>query len=113
MTTDCTGWFGEGDILANGAIVLLRLPQDCATVVVTLSGTFTATVAFEGSADAQDSFVAASGASQPTNALATTATASGQWRFVAAGYTAFRVRCSAFTSGDVVVTISASRGSAL
>jgi hypothetical protein len=80
---------------------------------VQLTGTWTATVQFEGSVDGSNFFAVNGTPYQSTGTLVTSATANGQWQFDIAGCSLFRVRCSAFTSGTIVVTIRSTSGSSL
>jgi hypothetical protein len=77
---------------------------------VDLRGTFTATVSFEVSAD-EGTYVAVScfTPAAPRTAV-TTATAAGLWSCPVGGMRTFRARVSSYTSGSVVVTLSASAG---
>lgn len=75
-------------------------------VAVQLGGTFVATLVFEASMDLKTWFAVAMNPSTGANA-ASTATAPGLWFGPCPGAQAFRVRCSAFTSGVVEVTIAA------
>jgi hypothetical protein len=77
---------------------------------VDLRGTFTATVSFEVSAD-EGTYVAVScfTPAAPRTAV-TSATAAGLWSCPVGGMRTFRARVSSYTSGSVVVTLSASAG---
>jgi hypothetical protein len=104
-----------GNISAAGTdpadYVLLQLPPDTATAAVQLKGTFSATVAFEQSADGGTTWVSASGTSTAGGSTVTSATAAGIWRFSVAGITYFRVRGSVYSTGPVGVIINSSKGS--
>lgn len=77
---------------------------------VQITGTWTGTVIFEGSADGTNFFSNPMQSVNGTGALVTTATANGQWQGDIAGFTSFRVRCSVTGSGTAVVTIRNSAG---
>jgi len=96
---------------ASGAVVL-QLDSEAGAATVTLSGTFVATLQFEQSADNQGSWVGITGQPQPAGTGATSATATGTWRFAVGGSTHLCVRSSAYTSGPVNVSINQSRASA-
>lgn len=109
------GNYCSGPETAAQDAVSLPLANGSAAIVVNLNGTFSATVTFEGGVNTPDggiTWVAASGTPVGGGSAVTTATGTGQWRFVASGFTNFRVRCSAYTSGRIYATISASPGSA-
>lgn len=67
-----------------------------------ISGTFTATISFEGTVDGATWFSIA-GVVPTSGVSATSATAEGNWQFQVAGLRSIRLRCSAFTSGTAVV----------
>lgn len=75
----------------------------CGTFVLTLSGTFVATVLVEASNDGFTNVVTLP--MKPINAASTllvvSATAAGQFVGFNPGYTQVRIRCSAYTSGTV------------
>lgn len=79
---------------------------DNGTVGVTITGTWTATHTFEGSANGIDWFTV--NAYAPTALLAvTTTTSNGNWIVPVAGFTSFRVRRSLTTSGTANVFLRA------
>ena len=80
------------------------------SVSVSVSGTFSATLQFEGSTDHGQTWKAfgmndLSGAS---STAASSATAAGWWQANAGTLTDVRVRCSTYGSGTPVVTVTAS-----
>ena len=97
---------------STNACVKLRFPSSIglipASVTVTLTGTFSATVDFEQSADSGVTWVAATGTPQPSGSASTSTTSTGVWVFDVASRTDFRVRGSAYTSGTVGVFIDSS-----
>jgi hypothetical protein len=89
--------------------VLLTLPnQDFGGATITLSGTFSATLQFEGSADGTN-YNALGAAPLAGGTVVTSATGTGTWQASIVGLNYVRVRCSAFVSGTVTVTIQASK----
>lgn len=117
--------FGQvvsGNITATGAAsctsnaagcVVLNVAYNASSAVVTISGTFSATVQFEASGDSAN-FVNVNAFPLPTlgSGAVQSATAGGQWVVPIAGYQVLRVRCSAFTSGTALVFIQPSMGQA-
>jgi hypothetical protein len=79
------------------------------TTAIQITGTWVATLQFEATVDGTNYF-AVNAITPSTGVLATSTTANGNWQVDVAGYLNFRVRCSAFTSGTAVVSISASSG---
>jgi hypothetical protein len=89
------------------AATVLGFPSPGA-VSVQITGTLSATITFEGTVDGT-TWVAASMVpvgQQPAYATpVTTTTAAGIWSVPTFGLAGFRGRCSAYTSGDPVITI--------
>lgn len=86
---------------------------DASSAVITIKGTYVATVAFEVSDDSGTTWFAVDAGRITGNAiennsgnLTNTARA---WELCIVGFTHLRVRCSAYTSGSVVVRISPSQ----
>lgn len=77
---------------------------------VQLTGTFTGTVQFEETLDSGTTWIAKTVYPVGGGAGVTSATATGQWKFATGGSTNFRVRCSAFTSGPIVVDLTLTEG---
>jgi hypothetical protein len=73
------------------------------TLIAQVSGTFTATVTFEGTIDGSTWF-AVGGETIATGVIASTATAAGAFRFNVKGLLGFRARV-AWTSGTSVTVI--------
>jgi hypothetical protein len=96
-----------GTCATANACLSVPLYPNAGSVGLSLSGTFSATLQFEVSADNGVTWVSAQGTT-PAGATATSATAGGTWRFAVSGLTNVRVRCSAFTSGSVNVVIQGS-----
>jgi hypothetical protein len=98
-----------GSLAAQDDVVELSQPGT-ATVLAQLTGTFTATVVFELNVDQGSSptWVATNFSNVNTGATASSATATGIYRIDMSGAREMRARCSAFTSGPVVVTLNGS-----
>lgn len=77
------------------ACVWQRLPSNAGTTTVNLAGTFTATLLVEQSNNGGGTW-----------ATVATLSAVGTTTYISSGFTDVRVRCSAFTSGPVQVSIS-------
>ena len=91
----------------NSAVTLTLKGQAKANVQVT--GTWVATLSFEGTVDGTNWF--ALNAVPPTTGIpVTTTTANGQWSIEVSALSSFRVRVSAYTSGTAVVSALASQG---
>ena len=84
------------------------------TVGVQVTGTFTATLTFQSSADEGATWVSHTVATAPVIAAAgtqvTTATSTGNWVANVSGFTNFRVTCTAYTSGTASVTLTKAAG---
>lgn len=83
-----------------GALNSIQVPERVASsITVQLAGTFTATITFQSTTDGTNwASHAGVDLSSTTSAMATSATAAGQWRFDTTGLYAFRLNVSAFTS---------------
>ncbi len=77
---------------------------------IQLSGTWTATVLFEQTLDNGTTWIAKTVYPAAGGAGVTTAAANGQWKFPCGGETHVRARCSAFTSGPIVVDATFTAG---
>lgn len=104
--------FYTGNISAAGttctAGVCVETPlSDYGAAWLQVTGTFTATLQFEGTVDGATWFAVP--ANPITGAAVTSATAAGNWQFQAAGLSSFRVRASAYTSGVAIVAVRFSR----
>jgi len=94
----------------------IMVNADASTATFQLTGTWSATVQFEYSADAK--FVGDPNATwqsvnanpNPTGQVVVSTTGNGVWQADTAGFTAVRIRVSAFTSGTVNAQISLSYG---
>jgi len=101
-STSCAGLLtAQGSTCPTaGARTTPPLTQDAATVIIGLSGTFSATVQFEGSADGGVTWVAVNATSPNSTTAVTSATGTGAWRLVASGLTHTRTQCSSYSSGE-------------
>lgn len=99
----------SGSLEAADDVVELASPS-INTVLVQLTGTFSATAVFEVNVDQGSSptWVATFAQNVNTGLLVSSATATGIFRVDVSGAREFRVRCSAYTSGTVVVTLNGS-----
>jgi hypothetical protein len=96
---------------AQSATISTLNGVDTASVQVT--GTWVGTLTFEATIDGTNYFAINGIPFISTGVFISTATANGQWQFDIAGVQSFRARCSAFTSGTIVVTIRGTIGSGL
>lgn len=106
--TFSASWDGTGTAPAGS-----NLPVPCSNsgaAWIQVTGSFTATLAFEGSVDGSTWF-ALTGYPPGSDTGATGATASGSWVISTAGLSQIRARCTAYTSGSPVVTIGVSQAS--
>lgn len=98
-----------GSITANGQSVTATDLGDMDGVLVTTSGTFSGTLAFEASQDGTNWYsvlmTRASSTTQESSRALTGTTLEG-WRANLAGWLQFRVRCSAYTSGTASIRIA-------
>lgn len=94
---------------AQEAVTVLCADAD--HIAVQLSGTFTATAAFECSVDGSNWVALALKASSQTAeaTLVTTSTSAGVFSIPTEAIPHFRVRCSAYTDGAIVATVRLSR----
>lgn len=104
----------SGNITATGttcgttnACVQLTLNSNTGTVGMLVTGTWTATLQFEGSNDAS-TWAAVDCVPVPSAASAQNTTANGTWTCSVAGLSAMRVRASAYTSGTAAVKLRTS-----
>ena len=97
-------------ITASGtaAANLCELPVSTAQQAnVQLSGTWAGTITFEATLDGTTwhSVAASKSDANKFTTVVSTATGNGVWRADVIGYKSFRARCSAFTSGTIVVDV--------
>jgi len=103
-----------GNITASGttcgttnACIVLHSYSTIGSASITVTGTWSATLQFETSADGS-TWAAATGYSVPTGSAAQSITANGVYQFNMASLTYIRVRGSAYTSGTAAILISGS-----
>lgn len=113
----CSAAFGQvpsasGTITASGstcattnACIGLHAASGVNTATITISGTYVATLQFEGSNDGIN-FVSLSGGSLAISTASVNVV--GTWTVNIAGLTDLRVRASAYTSGTATVTLNTS-----
>src|SRR5271165_4282413 len=89
------------------ACVFLNITPAVGGAGVTISGTWSATLMFEGSADGQNFSVLTATPIGSSTSVTSTA-ANGSWQIATAGLQVIRVRCSAYTSGTANVQINGS-----
>lgn len=99
-----------GTLNSSTDAVTLVLGHGESSCVVTLSGTWTATVAFKGLGGAGSSYFSITATAIGTGVTGQSATANGDYRISCAGLQAVRATPSAFTSGPVNVAINGSTG---
>jgi hypothetical protein len=98
----------SGTLAANGQSVSITEMVDADGMLVTISGTFSGSIAFEASVNGTDWYSllmsrASSGTGELSRAL--TGTTLEAYRANIAGWTRFRVRCSAYTSGTATIRL--------
>lgn len=105
----------SGVITTNAATCALSttcltvsLPMDKGGAGFAISGTFTGTITFEGSADGGTSWTAIDAFPLGSRTAVTTTTAVGQWQVNAVGLTGLRMRGSATMTGAALCTITPS-----
>lgn len=88
----------------NQAVTVNAAPID--KIGINIVGTFVGTVTFEATIDGTNWVATAAGAAATPTTFVTTATAPGLFVADCFQFVGFRVRCSAFTSGSIVTTIT-------
>lgn len=96
---------------ASAACASVDLDKDTGSLSLQVTGTFSATLQFEGTVNGS-TWVAVQGDPLPSGAAASSATSTGAWTFNVAGLSAFRVRASAHSSGTAVVALRESEAMA-
>lgn len=106
--------WNSGNILASStdcstanSCVIATIPINTGSSSFTVSGTFSATLQFEVSAD-NINYVAVSAFPPSSTTGVTSTTAGGTWTVSLAGMGSFRVRGSSYTSGTAVVRMAIS-----
>lgn len=99
---------GSGSLTGSGqAVTLTMTPLSFANAVFQLSGTWVGTITFEASND-NANWNSISGLKVSDGVIAQTATVNDHYRVTVSGFGYVRARCSAYTSGTIVVTANAS-----
>jgi len=101
----------SGACTTPASCLTVNVTPSSAAAVIQLTGTFSATLQFEGTTSVGGTFVAIAASPVGGGSAVSSATATGSWRVTASGFAQIRVRCSAFTSGTVVAAITLSTGS--
>lgn len=107
-------WAASGVITTNaatctaGVCLVVNLPMDKGAAGFVISGTWTGTITFEGTADGGTTWTAIDAWPLGSRTAVTTATAVGSWQVNAAGLTGLRMRGSATITGAATVTINPS-----
>lgn len=105
QTTSLTA--SSADCTTAGSCATLTLATNSAVVGVQITGTWSATLQFEGTMDNATWFSV--NAFDPTAyTMTTSAAANGDWQIGVAGMSKVRVRASAFVSGPIVVNLRSS-----
>lgn len=100
----------SGTTCASTGVTCLIVPlqQDVGSAGFVISGTWTGTITFEGSADGGTTWTAMEAWPLGSRTAVTSATAGGTWQVNAAGLTTLRMRASATMTGKAAVTINTS-----
>ena len=95
----------------SGSCVAVNIGNSTGGATITISGTFSATLQFEGSGDGTN-FASLAVTPLAGGSAVTSTTAVGTWQVNVAGLQIIRVRCSTYASGTAVVSIQTSQASA-
>jgi len=90
----------------TSACVFLQIPPNVNTVGATVSGTFSATLQFEGTVD--NNTWSSIQATPSGGSGVTSTTSAGTWQITPGGFQFIRIRCSAYTSGSATATLNPS-----
>ena len=91
--------------LTSTASVTLSTINSTETVGIILTGTWVGTIVFEATIDGTNWFAVDGVNFVSSGSFVSSTTANGQWQINVAGTQSVRARCSAFTSGTIVVTL--------
>jgi hypothetical protein len=106
VTAAISDLIGTGNIIAlNGAVTVNT--QGRATLAFTITGTWVATLTFQGTVDGTN-WINLDGVARPTNTSINTLTANNTVLIECAGFQSVRVIATAFTSGTVAIAFDAS-----
>jgi hypothetical protein len=118
LNVDCaSGCTSVTDIVASGSLtstasVTSGTLNGVSTATIQITGSWVATVQFEGSTDGTNYF-SINAIPVGGGTTVTSATANGNWNVNVAGLQLMRVRASAYTSGTIVITGRNSAGAGL
>lgn len=110
ITVDMPNTTVSGSLTAAATSVTLSAPGASGSATIQIIGTWVATVQFEATTDGTN-FYAVNAQPVVGGAFVTSSTTNGQWLIGTAGAAQVRVRCSAFTSGTIVITLVCSSAS--
>lgn len=103
QVTTCNAWNpGSG-------CVILPLSPSVSQASITITGTFSETLQFEGSPDGGTTWVSLSSNPNGGGSAVTSATTTGVWLVSVSSFSYLRVRCSTYTSGVATVTLNPSQ----
>lgn len=100
-----------GTCATANACLVVNVSNNAAASVIQLTGTFSATLQFEGVTQQGGTFVSVAATPLAGGSAVTSSTGTGAWRVTASGLSQLRVRCSTFVSGTVAAAITLSTGS--
>ncbi len=92
---------------AKSCVSLSKSAND-ASAIIQITGTFSATLQFEATADGS-TWVSISGSLLDGSATGTSTTSTGAWSFSATGLIGLRARCSTYSSGTASVTVQSAQ----
>ncbi len=96
---------GSACVTAPTACASWAVPPATPTLTIQVTGTFSATLTFEATADGQ-SWFAVTATKLSSGAVASTATTTGQYALSNPGLRGLRARCTAFVSGGANLTLT-------
>lgn len=108
--TCSTSYAETGTLETSNLYVEILLPIDASTLAVQITGSWTATLLFEGTVNGDDYF-SVELQPLPSGLQVTSATSNGVWQGNVAGYSKFRVRTTAITL-EAAVSIRVTSGPA-
>jgi hypothetical protein len=104
--TCSTSYAETGTIETSNLYVEILLPIDASTLAVQITGSWTATLLFEGTVNGDD-YISMEMQPLPSGSIVTSATGNGAWQTNVAGYSKFRVRTTAITlEADVSIRVT-------
>lgn len=104
--TCSTSYAETGTIETSNLYVEILLPIDASTLAVQITGSWTATLLFEGTVNGDD-YISMEMQPLPSGSIVISATGNGAWQTNVAGYSKFRVRTTAITlEADVSIRVT-------